>query len=617
MLESGRVLGHRYEIIEEIGSGGMAHVYKAKDNKLGRMVAIKILKQEMALDNTILEKFRKEALAAGSLNHPNIVGVYDLGHELGSDYIVMEYIDGITLKEYIRRRDVLSCEEVLKISIKIADALRAAHQSGIVHRDIKPQNIMVTPQGDVKVTDFGIAKATTSTTVTAKGETLGSVHYLSPEQARGSEVDARTDLYSLGITIYEMATKELPFNAETPVAVAMMQLHDPFPNPQRKAPQIWDGLCDIIIKLTQKKPELRYQNAESLIVDMKRLYRNHNYRISAGVAAKPTHEQKAPDAALLAEQEKMRREAERERILAEREERLREKKRKKNWTIAIASVSAFLVILIIVLTIIIVKKGGQEAEKIGSMPVEETMPESDQSSDARENADEEESANMSEVKTAKDYEGMDYADAQAAIRDLGYPLKMEAVNNEEVEIGHVVNQLPKEGEPIGEEGITLYVSLGPEQELVKVPDLYKMTEKEAEEALKDRGLEVGQVTTSYSSSVEEGCVVSQGALRDSEVISGTSIDFVVSLGESESADMKTKEGQITVYNPFKEEKDSGLLKVIAVDNNGGQQTLYDSNVSYSTFESLGGNLKFNYEAGTILVEVYMNGQLMQSEQISR
>ena len=268
MLEPGRVLGRRYEIIQEIGSGGMANVYKARDNKLNRLVAIKVLKQEMALDDTIHEKFRKEALAAGSLNHPNIVSVYDMGHELGSDYIVMELIEGITLKEYIKRRDTMSCEEVLKISIKIADALKAAHQNGIIHRDIKPQNIMVTPQGDVKVTDFGIAKAATSGTATATGETLGSVHYLSPEQARGAEVDARSDLYSLGITMYEMATKELPFVADTPVAVAMMQLHDPFPNPMTKAPHLWDGLCDIIIKLTQKKPELRYQSADALIIDM-------------------------------------------------------------------------------------------------------------------------------------------------------------------------------------------------------------------------------------------------------------------------------------------------------------------------------------------------------------
>ena len=249
MLEAGRVLGRRYEIISEIGSGGMANVYKARDQKLDRLVAIKVLKQEFTMDNTILEKFRKEALAAGGLNHPNIVSVYDMGHELGSEYIVMELIDGITLKEYIRKRGHLTSEEIIKISIRVAEALKAAHENGIIHRDIKPQNIMVTPSGEVKVTDFGIAKGVSSTTVTASGETLGSVHYLSPEQARGSKVDARSDLYSLGITMYEMATSQLPFTADTPVAVAMKQLNEMLPNPMAKAPDLWPGLADIIIRL--------------------------------------------------------------------------------------------------------------------------------------------------------------------------------------------------------------------------------------------------------------------------------------------------------------------------------------------------------------------------------
>ena len=274
MIDPGIVLSKRYEILGEIGAGGMAHVYKAKDYKLRRMVALKVLKHEYYQDEAVLSKFKKEALAAGGLTHPNIVAVYDLGQEYNIDYIVMEYIDGLTLKEYIKRRDMMGSEEVLKIAIKIAEALKAAHANGIIHRDIKPQNIMVTQQGDVKVTDFGIAKAATSSTITQQGEALGSVHYFSPEQARGSFVDARSDLYSLGITMYEMITKQLPFTGDTPVAVAMKHLHDPLPEPQKMAPQIWPGLRDIIVKLTQKRPELRYQSAEELILDMKRVYKN-------------------------------------------------------------------------------------------------------------------------------------------------------------------------------------------------------------------------------------------------------------------------------------------------------------------------------------------------------
>lgn len=607
MLETGRVLGHRYEILQEIGSGGMANVYKARDNKLGRMVAIKVLKQEMALDDAILGKFRKEALAAGSLNHPNIVAVYDMGHELGRDYIVMEYIDGITLKDYILRRDFLGCDEVLKISIKIADALRAAHQNGIVHRDIKPQNIMVTPQGDVKVTDFGIAKAASSNTVTSKGETLGSVHYLSPEQARGAEVDARSDLYSLGITIYEMATKTLPFVAETPVAVAMMHLHEAFPNPQEKAPQMWDGLCDIIIKLTQKKPELRYQDAASLMVDMRRLYRDHNYRIQSGVHPNQHHD--APDALILAEQEKERIRLERKRLQNERAERMREKQKKRNWIIAVIAMGCVLLALLAVLLIALLRKSTSASKNEESSAPVEISREVEESS--------EESSEVVMNPTVNDYEGMSYEAAQAAIRDLNYYMNVIGVNNEDVEVGHVVNQVPKAGDPLGEDRmITLYVSLGPTQEIVKVPDLEDMTVEEAEEALEERNLMLGLVTPQYSSSVDEGHVISQSTPEDTEVISGTFVDIIVSLGESETTDLSTKAGQISIANPFENTDDSGLITVEAIDSNGTKTTLYQSTVTYATFNSLGGAIKVNYPAGTILVEVYMNGVLMQSNQIS-
>lgn len=610
MLETGRVLGHRYEIIQEIGSGGMANVYKAKDIKLGRLVAIKVLKQEMALDDTILGKFRKEALAAGSLNHPNIVAVYDLGHELGRDYIVMEYIDGITLKEYIQRRVQMSCEEVLKISIKIADALKAAHMNGIVHRDIKPQNIMVTPQGDVKVTDFGIAKAATSNTVTARGETLGSVHYLSPEQARGAEVDARSDLYSLGITIYEMATGCLPFNADTPVAVAMMQLHDPFPNPMERAPMLWDGLCDIIVKLTQKKPELRYQSADNLIVDMRRLYKNHAYRIQSAVRTDVVHE--APDAIILAEQEKERLRLERKRLQTEREERLKEKQRKRNWIITLIGMGFLLIVLLIVLLVALLNKAPEVVPEIESIPVVESSL-----------VEEKEESSEESVETVRpkvnDYEGMDYEKAQAAIRDLNYYLNLVTVNNEDVEIGHVVSQSPKAGDILGEDRtITLYVSIGPTQSMVEIPSFTEeeMTEKEAEDLLTELGLKVGRIFTVHSSTVEAGIVVSQGLPEGTQVISGTSVDLTVSLGDAEPKEMGTKEGQITIQNPFDETTTSGNLKVDVIDANGGKVTVYQSNVSTSTFNSLGGTMKINYPAGTILVEVYLEGELLQSNQIT-
>ena len=248
MLKPGMILNERYEIVKVIGEGGMAVVYKGIDHKLHRDVAIKVLRAELSADEVVVSKFRKEGLNAASLSHNNIVGVYDLGRQSGSDYIVMEYIDGITLKEYIERRKKLTNDEIFKISVKIADALKAAHANGIIHRDIKPQNIMVTPKGVVKVTDFGIAKATTTTTMTAQNEAMGSVHYFSPEQARGQKVDVRSDLYALGITMFEMATQSLPFEGDTAVATAMKQIHDPLPDIAALNPEIWPGLVGIIRK---------------------------------------------------------------------------------------------------------------------------------------------------------------------------------------------------------------------------------------------------------------------------------------------------------------------------------------------------------------------------------
>lgn len=610
MLEPGRVLGRRYEIIQEIGSGGMANVYKARDNKLNRLVAIKVLKQEMALDDTIHEKFRKEALAAGSLNHPNIVSVYDMGHELGSDYIVMELIEGITLKEYIKRRDTMSCEEVLKISIKIADALKAAHQNGIIHRDIKPQNIMVTPQGDVKVTDFGIAKAATSGTATATGETLGSVHYLSPEQARGAEVDARSDLYSLGITMYEMATKELPFVADTPVAVAMMQLHDPFPNPMIKAPHLWDGLCDIIIKLTQKKPELRYQSADALIIDMKRLYRNHNYRISAGVPVMMI-DKTDPNAAKLAAIEKQRHEARKEQLMREREERAKEKKRKRNWIVTVICLSVLLVILLAILVTALLHGAGSRGNNSSSVPNQsETSESSSESSSTPESSTEPVVA-----KTVGNYVGMKYEDAQTKVRADGFYLSVEAISDENADVGTVVRQSPAEGEPMGSNlTVTLYVSTGPEAVMVKVPDITNRSEADAQKLLEEAGLETGQISTEHSDTVPEGYVISQKTEAGTEVEKGSAVNFTISLGAEESK-TETEAGTYTIANPFTEGSQSGSLKVLAVDSKANKTTIYENNVSYSIFYSLGGSIKVNYPAGTVLIEVYLDDTLLKTEQI--
>ena len=269
MLIPGSYLINRYEIIMKIGSGGMADVYKAKDHVLNRLVAIKVLKQEYSTDATFVKKFRVEAQSAAGLSHPNIVNVYDVGEDDGVYFIVMELVQGITLKNYIDMKGKLDIREALNISVQIASGLSAAHENRIIHRDIKPQNIIMSRDGKVKVTDFGIAKVADSTTVTTTA--AGTVHYISPEQARGGYSDERSDIYSLGITMYEMVTGRVPIEGETHVAVALMHIQSEITPPRQLEPSIPVSFEKIILKCTQKKPERRYASARELIADLRKV----------------------------------------------------------------------------------------------------------------------------------------------------------------------------------------------------------------------------------------------------------------------------------------------------------------------------------------------------------
>lgn len=268
MIKEGVLIGERYEIMGRIGTGGMADVYKGRDHKLNRYVAIKVLKREFREDELFVKKFQSEAQAAAGLMHPNIVNVYDVGEDRGLYFMVMELVEGITLKEYIQKKVRLSPKEVISITLQVCAGIEAAHNNGIIHRDIKPQNIMISKEGKVKVTDFGIAKATSSNTISTNA--MGSVHYTSPEQARGGFSDTRSDIYSLGITMFEMITGELPFDGETTVAIAIKHLQEDIASPSELVPDIPYSLERIILKCTQKSPDRRYQSMGQLLSDLKR-----------------------------------------------------------------------------------------------------------------------------------------------------------------------------------------------------------------------------------------------------------------------------------------------------------------------------------------------------------
>ena len=274
MLNNGTFIANRYEIVGQVGTGGMSDVYKAKDHALGRYVAIKVLKSEFSEDTNFVSKFRTEAQSAAVLEHPNIVNIYDVGSENGIHYIVMEYVEGITLKTYIEKKGQLTYKEALSIAIQVGRGIQAAHAKNIVHRDIKQQNIIISTDGKVKVTDFGIARAVSENTI--HSDVMGSVHYASPEQARNGYVSNRSDIYSLGIVMYEMVTGRVPFDGDSTVAVAIQHLQDEMDPPSKYAPTLPISLEKIIQKCTQKSPDRRYDSMESLLIDLRKALLNPN-----------------------------------------------------------------------------------------------------------------------------------------------------------------------------------------------------------------------------------------------------------------------------------------------------------------------------------------------------
>lgn len=288
MLTEGMFVGDRYEIVNKIGTGGMSDVYKAKDHTLGRFVAIKVLKPEFSEDVNFVTKFRTEAQSAAGLEHPNIVNIYDVGSENGMHYIVMEYVEGITLKTYIEKKGQLTFKEAVSIAIQVGRGIEAAHNKGIIHRDIKPQNIIISTEGKVKVTDFGIARAATSNTISS--DVMGSVHYASPEQARNGFVDGKSDIYSLGIVMYEMVAGRVPFDGDTTVAVAIQHLQEEIVPPSAYAPNLPISMEKIILKCTQKNPDRRYESMTALLADLRKalISPNEDFVVIAPVSQEKT-----------------------------------------------------------------------------------------------------------------------------------------------------------------------------------------------------------------------------------------------------------------------------------------------------------------------------------------
>lgn len=545
MLKAGTIIVERYEIVGRIGSGGMADVYKAKDHKLNRFVAVKVLKKEFREDTNFIRKFRTEAQSAAGLAHPNIVNVYDVGDDKGVHFIVMELVEGITLKEYINKKGKMSVREATSIAIQVSMGLEAAHANGIVHRDVKPQNIIISTDGKVKVTDFGIARAASSNTISSN--VMGSVHYSSPEQVRGGYSDAKSDIYSLGITMYEMVTGKLPFDGDTTVAIAIKHLQDEMEPPSTYAPTLPRSLEQIIYKCTQKSVDRRYHNMTEVIADLKRsliepdgnfvrLLPLNNHAQTVTITKDELDEiQKAsiarrggamPPAYATIDEDKYTRNQREERGMLDDEEDFMDdddddsgisRKLEKALTIGGFVIGAIIICILIYFI-------GQAAGifKFGGSSKRDTAKE----------VTVDENKNKIEVPNLL---GMTRDQATKAANDLGLGVNyVGEQSSDQYAKGQVVKQSIAAGEKVAANTtIDITLSSGPAETVLTVPELEGKTEAEAKAELEKLGL-LATVTTQNSDSVESGHIIGLDPRAGTQVDKGDTVALTVSSGPAAS-----------------------------------------------------------------------------------
>lgn len=518
MIKTGMLIGDRYEILEKIGTGGMSDVYKAKCHKLNRFVAVKILKQEFSENTNFVHKFRIEAQAAAGLMHPNIVNVYDVGEENNIYYIVMELVEGITLKKYIEKKARLSVKEAISIAIQVSMGIEAAHNNRIIHRDIKPQNIIISREGKVKVTDFGIAKAATSNTITSN--VMGSVHYTSPEQARGGYSDEKSDIYSLGITLFEMLTGRVPFNGETTVAIAIKHIQEEMPSPRDYVPEIPVSVEQIVFKCTQKSPDRRYPNMAELISDLKKslIHPDENFVKIVNLAAQE-ETRMVPDQDVIAIKQRSEKPAPKNEGMRLKEQQVTQapkktssvstKKKQRPVVVEEADeeeydprmeriTTALTIIVAVVIGCILLFFAGRA---VGLFPTQEAQ---------------ESEVVQKESQTMPEVIGKSLDEARTALEAAGITYTTEYDISTEYDKNTVMDSSVAAGETVTTEmSVIITVSAG--ENGVKVPDVTGLSEAEATAALEKEGFAVKK-TTSVSDETAKGDVISQepeaGAIAD-------------------------------------------------------------------------------------------------------
>ena len=535
MIKEGVVLGKRYEILGRVGSGGMADVYKGKDHKLNRFVAIKVLKSDYRTDEVFIRKFLSEAQAAAGLMHPNVVNVYDVGQDRGLYYMVMELVEGITLKDYIEKKGKLSPKETVSISIQMVTGLQAAHNQHIVHRDIKPQNIIISKDGKVKVTDFGIARATTSTQ-TISTSVMGSVHYTSPEQARGGVVDQKSDIYSIGITMYEMVTGHVPFDGDSTVTVALKHLQEEITSPAEEVPDLPYSLECIIMKCTQKNPAMRYHDCASLLLDLKRslvdpdgdfVVIGNKGNVDDRTVVMSTEEinevqrRRYPnDDDDYDDDEDYDRDGEDDDDEDDDDRRYRDRdhgRRKNNVNSDTKRIMKILMIVAgVVVALLILFLVGSAAGFFSGPGLVQNEQEMVKVPDLR---------GMTEEEARKELEGT----------DLGMKVENERQPSNQYEEGEIMSQDPAEDTEVAKNStITVVISSGEEAKMVKVPNIVDRTEEEAEKSLQAAKLTVVHGEAQFSDEIDAGRVISSDPEAGTEVEEGTEVTIVISLGKDQA-----------------------------------------------------------------------------------
>ncbi|MBR5156412.1 MAG: Stk1 family PASTA domain-containing Ser/Thr kinase [Clostridia bacterium] len=573
-MMTGKMIANRYEIIEEVGKGGMAVVYKAKCLVLNRYVAIKVLRPEFREDTDFIARFKAEAQSAGSLSHPNIVSIYDVGQEDDLDYIVMEYVEGVTLKQYIDAKAVIPWKEAVDYAAQICSGLEHAHKKGIVHKDIKPHNIIITREGTLKITDFGIAKVMSTSTITTGGAAgMGSVHYFSPEQARGGYIDAKTDIYSLGILMYEMVTGRLPFEGDTAVAVAMQHIEKEPTPPSDLNKDIPQSLENVILRAMSKEQNMRYDTATKMMIDLKKVYLGtpvaFDRQLADGetmvVPKIPEKDHVIPDE-ILNQGEKPKK--------VKKQKSAEDKKKDRLGIIAGMATGILLVAVLGVLFYFFMTPAGNEIElpDFTNMTVEEAketvkntdieiIVEEEQKNDDVEKGkiiSQDPKANKNVKDNAKvkvivslggeggrmpDLVNRKDSDAQEIIRGLKLIPNVVSEISEDIPQGYVVRQSPVMGAKYAEgDTVTIYVSSGKDEKFVPVPNLLGKTEDEAKAALLDVGLTWGSIAT-IESSRAKGTVAAQSIQAGVEVKEKTSVDIRLSSGPKTAAESSAPSGE--------------------------------------------------------------------------